>query len=126
MAHKLMLVAVVFAAGISVSLAARPKENTDEAAIRKLDKEWSAVAGSKDAAKMVSFYADDASAFPFNAPIATGKEHILEMWSHLMSLPGFALSFAPTKIEVAKGGDLAYAGGTFRLKPTLPRPNRTL
>jgi ketosteroid isomerase-like protein len=33
-----------------------------------------------------------------------------------MSLPGFALSFAPTKIEVAKSGDLAYDLGTFELK----------
>ena len=116
MSRKLILVAVVCAAGISVSLAAIPKGNADEEAIRKLDQEWSAAAGSKDAAKTVSFYADDASAFPFNAPIATGKEHIEEMWSHLMSLPGFALSFAPSKIEVAKGGDLAYDVGTFELK----------
>jgi uncharacterized protein (TIGR02246 family) len=116
MSRKLILVAVACAAGISVSLAAMPKGNADEEAIRKLDQEWSAAAGSKDAAKTVSFYADDASAFPFNAPIATGREHIQEMWSHLMSLPGFALSFAPSKIEVAKGADLAYDVGTFELK----------
>ena len=125
MSRNLVLVVAVFAAGINVSLAARPKENTDDAAIRKLDKEWSAVAGSKDAAKMVSFYADDASAFPFNAPIASGKEHIKEMWWHLMSLPGFALSFAPTKIEVAKGGDLAYDVGTFELKANDAQGNPT-
>ena len=37
------------------------------------------------------------------------------MWAHLTALPGFALKFAPTKIEVAKSGDLAYDVGTFEL-----------
>jgi ketosteroid isomerase-like protein len=63
----------------------------------------------------VSFYADDASAFPFNAPIANGKEQIRQLWSQLMSKPGFGLSFKPTKIEVGKSGDLAYETGTFEL-----------
>ena len=40
-----------------------------------------------------------------------------------MSLPGFALSFAPTKIEVAKGGDLAYDVGTFELKANYAQGN---
>ena len=38
-----------------------------------------------------------------------------------MSLPGFALSFTPTKIEVAKSGDIAYDVGTFELKTTDPQ-----
>jgi ketosteroid isomerase-like protein len=33
-----------------------------------------------------------------------------------MSMPGFSLRFAPTKIEVAKSSDLAYDVGTFELK----------
>ncbi|HWC15420.1 MAG TPA: nuclear transport factor 2 family protein, partial [Terriglobales bacterium] len=36
--------------------------------------------------------------------------------SHLLESPGFHLQFAPTKIEVAKGGDMAYDVGTFELK----------
>ena len=78
MFRNLILVAIVCVAGIGAFIAARPKRDADKEAIQKLDKEWSAVAGSKDAAKTASFYADDASAFPFNAPIATGKEHIQE------------------------------------------------
>jgi ketosteroid isomerase-like protein len=126
MSRKHVLVALVCAAGIGVSLAAKAQGNADEQAIRNLDKEWSAAAGSKDAAKTVSFYASDASAFPFNAPIATGKERIEEMWAHLMALPGFALSFAPSKIEVAKGGDLAYDVGTFELKVNDAQGNRAI
>lgn len=98
------------------SAAQKSNPNPDEQAIRKLDVDWSAAAGSKDVEKTMTFYADDASALPFNAPIATGKEQIRQMWAHLTSLPGFALKFGPTKIEVANSGDLAYDVGTFELK----------
>ena len=113
---RLVAVALLLIAGIAVSLAQKSNPNADEQAIRKLDKDWSAAAQSKDVEKTISYYAEDASAFPYNAPIATGKEQIRQMWSHLTSMPGFALTFAPTKIEVAKSGDLAYDIGTFELK----------
>jgi ketosteroid isomerase-like protein len=113
---KFGLLAVLFAAGIGVSFAQKSSGNADEQAIRKLDKEWSAAAQSKDVGKTVAFYAADGSAFPFNAPIATGTEQIQKVWTGLMAMPGFSLTFAPTKIEVAKSGDLAYDVGTFELK----------
>jgi uncharacterized protein (TIGR02246 family) len=110
------LLAALLMVGIGVSVAQKPGGSADEQAIRKLDKEWSAAAQSKDAGKMVAYYAEDGSAFPFNAPIATGHEQIQKLWAGLMSMPGFALSFAPTKIEVAKSGEMAYDVGTFELK----------
>jgi len=113
---KLGVLGIVLLAGIGASFAQKSNGSADEQAIRKLDKEWSAAAQSKDVSKTVSYYAEDASAFPFNAPIATGKEQIQKVWTGLMAMPGFSLSFAPTKIEAAKSGDLAYDVGTFELK----------
>ncbi|HEV1992913.1 MAG TPA: DUF4440 domain-containing protein [Candidatus Acidoferrum sp.] len=113
---KFGLLAMLLLAGMGVSFAQKASGSADEQTIRKLDKEWSAAVQSKDAGKMLAYYAADASAFPFNAPIATGKEQIQELWAGLMSMPGFSLSFAPTKIEVAKSGDMAYDVGTFELK----------
>jgi ketosteroid isomerase-like protein len=113
---KIGLLAALLTAGISVSLAQKSSGDADEQAIRKLDKEWSAAAGSKDVGKTIEYYAEDGSAFPFNAPIATGKEQIKKVWVGLTSMPGFALSFGPTKIEVAKSGDIAYDVGTFELR----------
>ena len=71
---------------------------------------------AKDLDRATSFYADSASVYPFNAPIATGKDNIRQLWSHLFESPGFHLQFAPAKIEVAKGDDMAYDAGTFELK----------
>jgi uncharacterized protein (TIGR02246 family) len=100
---------------IGSSLAFAKDASKDEHAIRDLDAAWSHAAGTKDLDKTVSVYADDASMLPSNAPIANGKEAIRGVWSQLMSLPGFSISFAPTKIVVAKSGDLAYEIGTFQL-----------
>lgn len=97
------------------SLSLAQKSNPDEEAIRKLDVEWSAAAGSKDVEKTVSFYAEDGSLLPSHAPIATGKAQIREVWTQLFSLPGMKLSFAPSKIEVAKAKDMAYDIGTYEL-----------
>jgi len=89
--------------------------SSDEQAIRDLDKSWSQAAQSKDLDKTVSYYADDATMLPDDAPIANGKAQIREAWSHFLSMPGFSLSFAPTKVVVAKSHDLAYEIGTYEL-----------
>lgn len=89
---------------------------TDEQAIRKLDTEWSQAAESKDATKFATFYSETGSALPFNAPIATGRAQIQQLWAGLMAKPGFSLHFAPAHIEVAASKDLAYDVGTFELK----------
>lgn len=87
----------------------------DQQRLRDLDKQWSEAAGSKDSAKTASFYADDASMLPFNAPIVKGKAKIQEAWAGLMAKPGFAIHFEPTRIVVAKAGDVAFDVGTFEL-----------
>ena len=113
----LMRIRLVMAVLIMVPVAmAQANAKDAENRIRALDSEWSQAAQSKDVDKMVSYYSDDASAFPFNAPIATGKEQIRQLWSALMAKPGFSLTFSPTKIDVAKSNDLAYEAGTFELK----------
>ena len=87
----------------------------DEDVIRKLDAEWSAAAQNKDVEKSVSVYADDGSMLPNHGSIATGKAQIREVWTHLLSLPGVKVSFAPTKIDIAKLKDMAYDVGTYEL-----------
>lgn len=89
---------------------------TDEQTIRDLDAQWSRSAEQKDAAKFASFYSETGSAFPFNAPIAAGSAKVQELWTALMSKPGFSLHFAPTRIEVARSKDMAYDIGTFELQ----------
>ncbi len=87
----------------------------DEAAIRATDVEWSKAAGGKDAALAASFYADSAVLMAAGAPITTGKDAIQKAFAGMMTDPKFALSFAPTKVEVSKAGDLAYELGDYEI-----------
>jgi uncharacterized protein (TIGR02246 family) len=107
------------------SLAPAQKGSADEEAIRKLDTEWSAAAQSKDVEKSVSVYAEDGMMLPNKAPIAKGKAQIREVWAQLLGMPGVAVSFAPTKIELSKSKDMAYDVGTYELKMNDPQGNPT-
>jgi ketosteroid isomerase-like protein len=49
------------------------------------------------------------------APAAKGRDAIQQAVTAMMQDPNFALSFAPTKIVVAKAGDQAYELGNFQL-----------
>ncbi|MFQ5927263.1 MAG: YybH family protein [Terriglobia bacterium] len=88
----------------------------ERAAIRKLsDVEWLKAAQAKDLESALSYYADDASLLPPNAPIATGKEAIRTLWSELLANPSFVINWQTTKVEVSGGGDLGYTSGTMEL-----------
>jgi len=114
---------VVCAVLLSASLSLAKAGAADEEAIKRLDTEWSAAAQNKNVDKTISFYAEDGSCLPANAPKATGKEQIRAVWSHLLLDLKADVSFAPTKIEVAKSGDLAYDVGTYELKVIDPQGN---
>src|SRR6266849_1081107 len=45
-------------------------------------------AATKDVDRIVSYYADDASVFPANAPIAKSKDEIKKLWSGLVGAAG--------------------------------------
>jgi uncharacterized protein (TIGR02246 family) len=87
----------------------------DEATIRRLDADWVKTAAAKDVDAWVGFYANDASVLPPNEKVMTDKAVIRKAIAELLSLPGLSLSWEPTKVEVAKSGDLAYLYGSYSL-----------
>ena len=113
MKHWLAVGILLFCA---VTTFAQKMGNADERAIRELDKQFLQAAHDRDVEKAVSFYADDASVYPDNAPIATGKEAIRAMWQQFLSDKGTTISFWPTKIEISKAGDMALDVGTTEVK----------
>jgi uncharacterized protein (TIGR02246 family) len=89
--------------------------SADERTIRDLETQWSKAAAEKDLEKMLSFYADDATVLPSNAPVATTNDNVRRLWADLFASPGLALSWRTIKVEVAKSGEMAYATGTYEL-----------
>jgi len=102
-------------------------QSADEKVIRSAAAEWAKAALDKDLDKTVSYYADDAHMYPFNAPRTETKEDIRKVWTGFMSAPGAVLAAKTTDVVAAKSGDLAYETGTFELtqKDTQGQPMTT-
>ncbi len=119
-APRYVVVFAYFMGGVALAMASprvpQTDRSADEAAIRKIDLAWSHAAETKDLEAVIAPYAADGSVLPFNAPMATGPAAIRQVWSGLLSKPGFSLRFAPTKIEIAASRDMAWEVGTFELK----------
>ncbi len=91
---------------------AHPDIRAEEIAIRELDAKWSKAAAANDLESTVSFYADDATLLPPNAPIATSKAAIRASWAELL-VPGVAVSWQVNKVDVAASGEMAYLIGSY-------------
>src|SRR5262245_7065129 len=85
----------------------------DEAAIRKIDAEWVKAAQTKQVDAWMAFYADDAVVLAPNEKVAASRESIRKAVGDLLALPGLAITWQPSKVEVARSGDLAYIYGTY-------------
>jgi uncharacterized protein (TIGR02246 family) len=103
----------LFLLSVSVACQTSGTRADDEAALKKLDDEWSKAVGSRDVDKAISYYTDDAVAMLPNIPTLTGKEPIRSFWKNMLDSPSFGGDWKPTKIEVARSGDLAYVSGTY-------------
>ena len=107
---------VILALGLAVLC--RAGDTKIEQALRDLDAQWSAAAGTKDVDKTVSFYSDNATVLPPNEAAATTKDAIRKTWADLLASPGLVISWKATKVEAAKSGDLAFVSGTYELTMT--------
>jgi uncharacterized protein (TIGR02246 family) len=106
---------IVLLSFMFIGTASAQTKSAIEKAIRDLDAQWSTAAGTKDVDKTVSFYSDDATVLPANAPAVTTKDGIRKTWQDLLASPGLAISWRPTKVEVAKSGDLVCLTGTYEM-----------
>lgn len=84
-------------------------------AVRAADQSWARAFGAKDLDKSVGYCAPDGSMLPPNAHIATGRDAIRALLTGLFSLPSFKISWTPSKVGIAKSGDIGYTSGAYQL-----------
>jgi len=99
------------AALVAATLAFAGEIDANAKALAKLDDDWSAAAATRDAAKVASFYADDALAYPPNEPVAVGRAAAQKVWAAYFAEPSFKISWKTTHAEV--NGDLGFTSGTY-------------
>jgi uncharacterized protein (TIGR02246 family) len=92
----------------------------DESTIRELEAQWSRTAAANDLEGSVSYYSDDASILPPNAPIASGKQAIRAVWASVLG-PGVSVSWQVSKLEVSRSGDLAYVTCAYQFTQKDPQ-----
>jgi ketosteroid isomerase-like protein len=100
---------ILFVAGVTAS--AHIDASPEAKALAKLDDEWSAAAGTRDAKRVASFYADDGIAYPPSAPMAVGKAAAEKVWAGAFADPSYELSWKTAHAEVV--GTLGYTSGTY-------------
>jgi uncharacterized protein (TIGR02246 family) len=87
----------------------------EEKAIRDAEAEFSKAVATKDVEKVVAFYAEDGVMLDQGEAVATGKAAIRASYTQFLALPDVELTWTPTKVEVAKSGDMAYDIGTYAM-----------
>jgi uncharacterized protein (TIGR02246 family) len=87
----------------------------EKEAIRSRITEWVAIVKTKDAKKVVQFYATDGRFLAPHAPMAQGRAQVAAAWDGLLKLPNVSLTFGPVLIEVAHSGEMAYDVGNYSL-----------
>jgi ketosteroid isomerase-like protein len=96
----------------------------DEKTIRDTEAAWVKAFATKEPEKAEAFYADDADSMLPDTPLMAGKAAIIAGMKPELGDPNFSLVFAPTKVEIAKSGDIAYSKGTFKYTTTDPKTKR--
>jgi len=82
-------------------------------ALLEVDRQWAQ--STKDLDLFMSFWAPDATAYPPAMPAVSGADAIRKTFGEMSSAPGFALSWTPSKAEVAATGDVGYTTGTYEM-----------
>ncbi|MGA3203538.1 MAG: DUF4440 domain-containing protein [Bryobacteraceae bacterium] len=114
---------VVFLSACSTQPVADTRE-ADAKAIKDAESAWVKTAAGKNVDAFVAYYTDDASVLMPNAPLLTGKDAIKGSLKPLLDDTNFSLTFLPTKVEVAKSGDLAFTQGPYKMSFSDMRGNK--
>jgi uncharacterized protein (TIGR02246 family) len=119
-------VAMAAAALIACDLGAPDTRDADAKALRDNETQWNQDFAAKDAAKLTEHYADDAVLMVTGMPASSGKEAIRKTLTEMVADPALAVKFAPSHVEVAKSGDVAFTQGSYTLTMTDPNSKQAV
>jgi uncharacterized protein (TIGR02246 family) len=87
---------------------------TDAQTIRNLGNDWQRAIAARDVEKIVALHAPDAISMASNMTAASGSTAIRGVYSGLVNLPGLALTWVPTSIDVVSP-TVANEYGTYTM-----------
>lgn len=103
---------------------AKADPDAAKTAVREIETNVLNALKAKDADKAASYFADNALvAMPDSTPLV-GRAAMAAQLKKDLADPAFVYDFMSQKLEVAKGADMAYSRGGFRLDYTDPKTKR--
>ncbi len=98
----------------------------DIQALKDIETQWNQDYASKDIEKLAAHYADDAVLISPGVPASYGKDAIRNTLAEMVGDPALTLKFQASKVEVAKGGDVAYTQGSYNMTMTEPKSKQVI
>jgi uncharacterized protein (TIGR02246 family) len=98
----------------------------DEKALRDGEAAWDKDWASKDVSKIMSHYADDAALLMPGSPVVKGRDAINTALMEMVKDPNLSLTFAPSSVDVARSGDVAYTQGAYTITMTDPKTKKVV
>jgi ketosteroid isomerase-like protein len=86
-----------------------------EQLVRDLDAQWAKAAAAKDVERTIAYYSDDAIVLPPNATGAATREEVRNVWKDMLATPGLVITWEPTRVQLAKSGEMAWISGMYEL-----------
>jgi ketosteroid isomerase-like protein/quercetin dioxygenase-like cupin family protein len=106
---------------LTVAACSHGLSNTsDEQQIRVAGADWRRAAAAGDVDRIVALHTPDAVLMTSNYPLSTGSAGARSSWNSIVNLPGVAIDWAPTKIDVVSP-NVATEIGTYTLSYNGPQ-----
>lgn len=121
-----MFAAMAIALSLTACHQMADTHDNDVKALQENEAQWNDDFVSKDANRLVAHYADDAVLMSPGMAPAIGADAIRNTLKKMVADPALSLKFHPSKIEVAKAGDLAYTQGSYIVSFTDPQTRQVM
>jgi len=123
--HAVPVGAIAALCAACTPASAPPRPAVDAArivdAIKTDEVHWNADWAARDVAKVAGHYAPDAILMVPNGPVMAGEAAYKAGIEQTLGDPGFTLTFASDKVDVAGSGDQAVSHGTYKETDTDPK-----
>jgi ketosteroid isomerase-like protein len=110
-----MTVALLGLIGLSLAGTRAPAAGIGENGreLAKLDEAWSDSSVKRDADLLASFYAVDATVYPPNDVMFSGRPEAKKYWAAALADPTYMLSWKTVSADASKDGDIGFTAGTY-------------
>jgi ketosteroid isomerase-like protein len=103
--------------------------NTHDADVRSIKESellWVRNWSIRDVDRILSHYSEDAIWMGPHLPFANGREAIREVVQRLVQDGSLAITFEPSRVEIARSGEFGYSQGTYTMTLTDPVTKRAV